>query len=256
MKPLLAKIKNVEEFSIKGQALLDASVKTPRIFAAFGEAGFGKTATVSNWALKTDAVYVRASATWKTAQPMLRTICEELGLHARRENGQTVKLIVEAIARGERPIPIVFDEADHIVRCGELLDVIRELHDLASTPIVLIGMKHFARKLLSLADQEQFVSRISQFLEFKPLDREDAGTLVRTIADVIVADDLIDRMFREAEGNTRLMVVALEQIENFAKARALKEVDATKAAKLKLSLDRRPEILDRLHLSKALAVGV
>ena len=251
MKPLHAKIKNVENFAIAGRALLDASVNTPKIMIAFGEAGFGKTATVSNWAIMHNAVYVRASATWNKPRSMLQSLCEELRLNPRRDNTDTVKMIVEAIARGAEATPIVFDEADHIVRKTELLDVIRELHDLASTSVILIGMKNFVIKLASLAEQEQFVSRCSQVVEFKRLDLDDTRTLIKTIAEVDLAEDLIERVHGEANGNARLVVNALAQIEHFADAHGLTTVDAARAKKLRLALDRRPEILDRLGLGRA-----
>ncbi len=252
MKPLIAKIKNVEQFAISARALLDASVNTPKIMVAYGPAGGGKTKTVSNWAIMHDAVYVRASATWRRPRALLRALCDELGLTARRDNTETVKMIVEAIARGARPIPLVFDEADHIVRHPELLDVIRELHDLASTMAVMIGMENFVRKLVSLAEQEQFVSRCSQVMRFQPLDLDDSRLLLKTTAEVEIADDLVQRMHAEANGSARLLVNALHEVERYADTHDLKTVGAAQVKKLKLALDRRPELLDSLHLSRAL----
>ena len=251
MKSVVAPVKNVKAFAISGQALLDASVNTPRIGVAFGRAGDGKSRTVSWWATRTEAAYARAMAAWRTPGPMLESICLELGISPRVRHADTQKLIAETLARGERPKPLVIDEADYLVKHPELLDTLRDIHDLSSAPLVLIGMQQFVSKILSLKDQEQFVSRISQVVEFKPLDREDAGTLIKAIAEVEVDDGLIDRLHAEANGSARLLVVALEQIEKFARPRGWKSVDRDQAKNLKFTLDRRPDLLDRLGLRSA-----
>ncbi|MBX9944935.1 MAG: AAA family ATPase [Reyranella sp.] len=255
MKSLIAPVKNVKAFAVAGQALLDRSVNTPGIGVAFGRAGDGKSRTVSWWATRTEASYVRAMAAWRTPGPMLQAICLELGIAPRARHAETHKMIAEMLARGERPKPLVFDEADYLVKHPELLDTLRDIHDLSGAPLVLIGMQHFVSKLLSLRDQEQFVSRISQVVEFKPLDREDAGTLLKYIADVEVADDLIDRLHGEANGSARLLVVALEQIESLAKRKGLKRVAHADAKHEKFTLDRRPDLLDRLGLRAAAGVA-
>ncbi len=248
MKSVVAPVKNVKAFAIAGEALLKRSVSTPGIGVAFGRAGEGKSKTVSWWATRTEAAFVRASATWKNQGPMLEAICLELGFTPRRRHSESLKLIAETLARGTQPRPLVVDEADYLVKHEELLNVLRDLHDLSGAPLVLIGMQNFVQKILSLREQEQFVSRISQVVQFKPLDREDAGTLVRSIAEVQVADDLVDRLHAESNGNARLLVVALEQLESFAERKNLKHVDHGDAKGLHFTLDRRPVLLDALGL--------
>lgn len=255
MKAVVAQVKNVKAFFVAGQALLDCSVHTPRIGVAFGLAGAGKTRTVSAWATRTQAVYIRAMAAWRTQGPMLQAICSELGVQRRSVNTETIKLIAEILARSEIPRPLLIDEADYLVKHTDLLDGLRDIHDISGTPIVLVGMQHFLERLMSLREQEQFVSRISQVVKFEPLDREDAGLLLDAIGEVKVAPDLVDRLHREAAGSARLLVVAMEQIERHARNKGLKEVTRADAEKLKFTLDRRPELLDLLQLRSAAAVG-
>lgn len=251
MKSVIAPVKNVKAFSIAGEALVKRSVNAPGIGVAFGRAGDGKSRTLAWWAARTDAAVVRAAATWRTPGPMLEQIALELGLTPRRRHDETRKMVADALSRGAYPKPLVFDEADYLVKHPVLLDTLRDLHDLSGAAIWLIGMQNFVRSLLSLKDQEQFCSRISQVVEFKPLDREDAGQLINTIADVEVAADLIDRLHSEADGSARRLVVALEQIESLAKRKGLKKVTFADAKAEKFTLDQRPGLLDRLGLRPA-----
>lgn len=248
MKSVIAPVKNVKAFAVAGEALVKRSVNTPGIGVAFGRAGDGKSRTLSFWAARTDAAVVRAAATWRTPGPMLEQIALELGLTPRRRHDETRKMVADALSRGSLPKPLVFDEADYLVKHPVLLDTLRDLHDISGAAIWLIGMQDFVRSLLSLKDQVQFVSRVSQVVEFKPLDREDAGMLINTIADVTVETDLIDRLHAEADGSARRLVVALEQIESLAKRKGLKKVTKKDAEAEKFTLDQRPALLDRLGL--------
>ena len=250
MKIVIAPIKNVEAFAVAGAALMNRPVSTPGMGLVTGDVGLGKTRTLSWWANRNDAPYIRAFATWKTAGPMLAAICHELGIEPRRQHEETRKLVADTLARADKPRPLVVDEADYLVMYPELLNTLRDIHDLSGSAILLIGMKSFVSKLLSLRDQEQFVSRVSQFVEFKPLDREDAGQLVNAIAEVTISDELIDRMHAEAAGSARLLTIAVDQIEHLAKRKGLKKVDAGDAKSEKFTLDRRPHILDQLGIRR------
>lgn len=250
MKTVIAPIKNVQNFAVAGKALIDRPVSKPGLGLVTGDVGLGKTRTLSWWANRVDAPYIRAFATWKTAGPMLASMCHELGIEPRRQHEETRKLVADTLARADKPRPLVVDEADYLVKYPELLDTLRDIHDLSGSAVLLIGMKSFVSKLLSLKEQEQFVSRVSQFVEFKPLDREDAGTLVNAIADVTISDALVDRMHAEAMGSARLLTIAVDQIENLAKRKGLKTVDADDAKNEKFTLDRRPDILDRLGIRR------
>jgi DNA transposition AAA+ family ATPase len=254
MKSVVAQVKNVKAFFVAGQALLDRSVHTPGIGVAFGRAGDGKSRTVSSWATRTQASYVRAMAAWRSPGPMLEAICLELGIAPRGRHAETMKLIAETLARSERPRPLAIDEADYLVKHEVLLNTLRDIHDLSGAPLVLIGMQHFLARLLSLREQEQFVSRISQVVEFKPLDRDDAAVLLDAIGEVKVEAGLVERLHKEADGSARLLVVAMAQIERFAKNHALATVSKADVEKMKFALDRRPEMLDRLGLRSAAQV--
>lgn len=255
MKSVVAPVKNVKAFAIAGQALLDRSVHTPGIGVVTGPAGYGKSRTVAWWATRQQASYVRAMATWRAVGPMLSSICGELGITPRAKNDDTIKMVAEVLARSAVPRPLAVDEADYLVKHEVLLNALRDIHDLSGAPLVLIGMEHFLSRLVSLREQEQFVSRISQVVHFQALDREDAGELLRAIGEVKVEPDLVDRLFKETGGSARLLVVAMEQIERHAKNKGLTSVSATDAKALKFTLDRRPDILEHLNLRTAATVG-
>lgn len=251
MKSAVAPVKNVKTFAIAGQALLDRSVHTPGIAVVHGKAGYGKSRTVAWWASRNQASYIRARATWRAAGPMLVAICAELGITPRAKNDDNINMIADVLARSAKPRPLVIDEADYLVKHGVLLDAVRDIHDISGAAVLLIGMEHFVRRLISLQEQEQFVSRITQNVQFKALDREDAAELLSVIGEVGVEPDLVDRLFKETGGNARLLVNAMDQIERHAKNKGLKAVGAQDAKSLKFTLDRRPELLEQLNLQSA-----
>lgn len=251
MKPVVAQVKNVKAFFVAGQALLDCSVHTPRFGVAFGPVGGGKSRTVSAWATRTNAIYIRALAAWRTPGPMLEAICAELGVSRRNSHTSTIKLIAEVLARSEEPRSLLVDEADYLVKHDALLDTLRDIHDLAVTPIWLVGMDMFLQRLVSMREQQQFVSRISQVVKFKLLDREDTGVLLDAIGEVKLAPDLVDRLHKETEGSARLLVKAMELLELHARNRGLSAVSRADAEKLSFNLDRRPMLLDLLELRSA-----
>jgi DNA transposition AAA+ family ATPase len=226
MKKELAKVKNLLKLfqayeSLSETAQLDLGI--PAMGLVFGGTGTGKTTSI-RWLVKQErvnGVFLRANAAWNL-KSMLNTIAADLGSPTAWRNAETFNNIVQSLESTRRPLFI--DECDYLLRDLRMLEILRDIHDLAGVPVVLIGMEGIEKKLIH---RQQLSRRISQFVEFQPLDIEDARTLADTICDVGVTDDLLQRVHKESKGGMGLMIVGLSRIEALAKTQRWESVSAS-----------------------------
>ncbi len=193
---------------------------TPGIGLIWGATGFGKS-TATAWLYnQINGVYVRAWPTW-TPTSMLSALMEELGIKPLGRTAPMIRSIVQALSAEARPVFI--DEADYLADKPVLLETLRSLHDVSSSPLILIGMRDFQRRVMH---REQLAGRISQWVEFQAADMDDARTLSEECCEVKVADDLLTRLQKSSGGSIRDMVVGLGKIEQFARKKNLGKVGA------------------------------
>ena len=215
MKSEVVPVKNVMRLSAAGESLIQRASGVPGIGLVHGETGYGKTTAMDWYANRCNAVYVRAMATW-TPSYMLRAIARELGVETRGSNADMVGTIVERLAFAQRPVFV--DEADYIVDSKRMTESLRDLHDMALVPVVLIGMGDIERKL---SHRKQFTRRILQSVQFHPLDIEDARRITDALCEVEIADDLLSKIHSDANGACGTIIVQLAGAERIAKARGM-----------------------------------
>jgi len=222
MKIAIAPVKNIALLLELGEALTSQAANLPGIAVVHGPSGVGKS-TGLTWLCTTrlNACYVRAMQVWSPSS-MLQAIARELDVEPSVKLAVTIDRIVAALSASGRPL--IVDEADYVVEQSRLLNTLRDLHDLSTMPLILVGMGDFVRKLRTQTDQRQFSGRVSLEVEFKPLDLADMKILTRHVCEVEIADDLLKLVHERSEGVTRLAVVGLNRIETFAKEAGLKEV--------------------------------
>jgi DNA transposition AAA+ family ATPase len=211
MRNQIAKVKNISSLWQAGQALRSRSVGVPGIGLVWGATGYGKTTAAAWFANEVNAVYVRAFATW-TPTAMLGAICRELSAQPMARCSTMIDFIVEQLTTRGRPLFV--DEADYLVGNKKLLETLRDLHDMATTPLILIGMADFRRKVVH---REQLAGRIAQWVNFRPADIADARTLTEAVCEVDVADDLLEELHCASRGSMRDMIVGLDRVERWAK---------------------------------------
>jgi type II secretory pathway predicted ATPase ExeA len=221
MRNQLAMVKNVDRLQSAYTGLASRDAGTPGMGLVYGFTGSGKTTSIAWLVNQVRGVYVRAFATW-TPSAMLGSIMIELGADPLGSCAKMVSHIVATLARTGRPLFI--DEADYLCTNTKMIETLRDIHDASSTPVILIGMEGIERKLVH---RQQLARRISRWMEFSPADGEDARTLVSTVCEVAVADDLIDRLHEQAKGSIGLMVVGLSRVEAYAKAQRWSSIDST-----------------------------
>ena len=220
MRHKIAPVKNVRALGEAGRALSERPEGLPGMGIVWGPTGAGKTTGAAWFRNRVDGAYVRAYAVW-TPAAMLGAIIHELGGVAARSCARTLDDIIDRL--GNRPRPLIIDEADYLISSGRMLETLRDLHDATTAPVVLIGMDGIQR---AIQGRRQLTGRITQWLHFRPADLDDAHVLRETLSEVGPDDALLARLHGAAKGSVRLITAALSRIEAFGKARGLSEVSA------------------------------
>lgn len=222
MKNVIAPVKNIARLVELAEALTGQADSLPGIAVAHGPSGIGKS-TGLTWLCTTriNGCYVRAMQVWSPSS-MLQTIARELDVEPATTLSKTIERIVTALSASGRTL--IVDEADYVVDQARLLNTLRDLHDLSTMPLLLVGMAEFVRKLRSRLDQRQFAGRVALEVEFRPLDLADVAILAKHLAEVEIAEDLLHLIHEKSEGVTRLVCVGLSRIETFAHENGLKSV--------------------------------
>lgn len=218
MRSKIVPVANVMRLSAASDALLNREPGMPGMGLIYGHTGLGKTTAVTWLITRNNGVYVRALST-TTPSSLLRTIARELDLEPRRSNVETVEAIVQRLAETGRPLFV--DEADYLVSSTRLVETLRDIHDLATVPVVLIGMAGIQRRLRS---REQLTGRIAQWVEFAPASMDDLRLLATQLMEVSLADDLLARLHEASRGSMRLAVVGMGHIEALGKSKGLPTV--------------------------------
>jgi len=236
MKNNMAMVKNVAALQAAYEALHGRDAGIPGMGLVYGHTGAGKTTAVAWMITMTKGVFVRATATW-TPSAMLGQIMTELGAAPLHNGGAAmVKHIADTLASENRPLFV--DEADYLMSNLKMLETLRDIHDISSMPVVLIGMEGIERRLVH---RQQLARRISQWVEFRPADLEDARILADTICEVKIDDDLLQSLQSESKGSMGLMTVGLSRIEALAKANGWKKVDVDMWGNRRLFLSNAPK---------------
>lgn len=215
MRSKIVPISNVARLADAGDALLNRAPGMPGMGLCFGDSGLGKTTAIAWLATRQHGVFVRAMST-STPTSLLESICRELHIASRNRIAHTVEAIVNELAKTGRPLFV--DEADYVVQQARLIDTLRDVHDLSSVPVILIGMAGIDRRI-SLSPQ--LSGRMAQWVEFKPTHVADAKLLAKELCEVAVADDLVSELHARAVGVVRNIVVGLGKIEQHARSRGL-----------------------------------
>lgn len=234
MRTQLATTKNVAALHLAFENLAVRDAGVPGMGLVHGYTGAGKTTAITWLINRTGGLYVRAAATW-TAAAMLGKLMTEVGAQPlARGSAAMVEFLIGELSRARRPLFV--DEADYLVRDLRMLETLRDIHDLAGVPVVLIGMAGLDKRL---HHRQQLLRRVSQWVEFLPSDIEDARTLADTVCEVGIDDDLLALLHAEAQGSVGQMVVGLARIEALAKGNGWRKVSAEKWGDRKLFLTGR-----------------
>ena len=236
MKSVVALVKNIGRLSEASDALLTRAPGTPGIGLIFGKSGLGKTTATAWFVNQCNGVYVRALSTW-TPGSMLQSILRELDVAPTRLRAASMVTQIADILRVTGR-PLFLDEFDYIVEDKKMTETLRDIHDISSVPIVLVGMDGVQQKVQL---RDQFVNRIAQWVEFKPADLEDSQLLSESLCEVTIKADLLHKLFDASKGVIRLIVIGLDAIERRAKTLGVSEIGLEQWGKADFFLSGSPK---------------
>lgn len=185
----------------------------------YGLYGRGKTINTERLASEQNAALVRTIGGW-TPKSMLVDICYELGLD---ETGSTASLQHRIIAKLiEEPRAIIIDEIDTILNskhAQELL-ILRDIHDMASVPMIFTGMEKCIKQLKRDA---HYFSRFVKTVKILPNTKKDIAKYCQA-SSVAIKEDLVEYFYTEY-ANLRRIKTLIIRLEEYCENNDLESAD-------------------------------
>lgn len=153
-----------------------------RMALIFGRWGFGKTTFLQWFFANNLCFYVRAMAAWsRSVNMMIEDILRSYRVEPRGRFKQDIRELIRVAKKHRHPLFI--DEGDRVVRKSILIETIRDIHDLAKIPIILIGQENIIN-ILQRRDLGQVFSRITEIVEYKELSAQDIERISKELCDL------------------------------------------------------------------------
>ncbi|KPF98872.1 transposase [Rhodopseudomonas sp. AAP120] len=216
-------LKNVASFMAMTVRLQERSPSLPGFAVYFGPSGFGKTESSIYVQNKTSAVRVEIGETWS-----IKKFLQELLFELRRPAKGTISDLADQAkaALGDDPRrPLIIDEADKLLRKNGMLEVVREIGDVAGCPVILIGEEMLPEKL---AVHERFHNRVLDWTGAEPCDADDVAKLAASLCGqrgITIAPDLQAEICRQSDGRARRICTNLDAALQIARNQGLTTVD-------------------------------
>lgn len=183
-----------------------------------GVPGLGKTTALQHWSARNQCLYARAKKKWRAAW-MLNEILETMRLAPPHRFEDRYKLALGQIGQrldraqiDGQSFALVVDEADFICRNEECMETLRDVSDGLEVPIILVGMGKIRNNLRRFP---QVMSRVAQYVEFKPATETDVRAFFDGICEVAVADDVVRFVHKFSKGYNREIKEAVAAVERF-----------------------------------------
>lgn len=212
-----APLRNVANFSALIQTVVERASYLPGLACFYGLSGYGKSRSAVFGASRYRATYVECGQ-FTTAKSLLQQILKELGVATPK--GTVPDLIDQAIyiLAADPSRPLIIDEAHHIA-AKRFIDLVRELHDKSTAPVILIGEETLPKQLEA---HERVHNRMLVWQPALPCDLDDFHALAKaTNPDLKISPELAERILKETRGNTRRILTNLAQAAQIARQRGV-----------------------------------
>jgi DNA transposition AAA+ family ATPase len=218
MKNVFVTTKNVKKFH-NGIDHINHKLKgVERMLLVTGEPGLGKTDTSIHYCSQNGAVMIR-TLQLMTGPWLLRKIVEELGAAPEKRISAIFDQIVDL--QRVKPRTIILDEVDRFAEKTEILETIRDIHDVCHCPIVFVGEEMADKKLMRY---RRLYRRFVEVVRFEKLDRDDVRHFVGELTDVNIEPEAVDRIAVETSGKISDVVNLIHHAEAFARTNQVKKV--------------------------------
>jgi len=216
---------NMIKFTASVENLILKPERQDRMGLAYGRWGAGKTTTLEWYYTNNPCFYVRAMAAWsRSVTMMVEDILRSYRVEARGRFKSDIRELVRA-AKKQR-LPLFIDEADRVVRKSLLIETIRDVHDLAKIPIILIGQENIVN-LLQRRDLGQVFSRITEIVEFRELSAQDIQRITKELCELECDLKVASFIKNITLGDFRLVNALLTRAENLCGFNKMSEIKIT-----------------------------
>jgi Cdc6-like AAA superfamily ATPase len=194
-----------------------------------GVNGSGKTTTIDHVIDKTNGIALRIKI-FSSELSILSDLATELRCPDKIKKSNRKSVIYSSIIEklNDNPCPLFIDEVDRLLmpsnrHNGEkIMELLRDIHDEVKVPIIFVGEENSA---LAIQENGRFARRVTQWVEFKGIDIQDARTVADTVCEVAVADDLLKHLHQESAANIGRIIIGLDAIERHGKAINRTDID-------------------------------
>lgn len=214
-------LKNVASFMTLTLRLQSRAPHLPGFGVFYGPSGLGKTEASIYAQNKTNAVRVEVGETW-SQKKFLQELLFELRIQPKGTIADLADLAKGALGDDPRR-PLIIDEADKLIRKNGLLEIVREIGDVAGCPVILIGEEMLPEKL---SVYERFHNRVLDWTGAEPCDQDDVAALAAALCQgVTIAPDLQAEICRQSDGRARRICTNLDEAMKIARNKGIKTVD-------------------------------
>lgn len=190
----------------------------PKVIVAIAAAGVGKTTLLRYFCVQLRWVYFPLKE-YQSVAWLVAALAGEVCNYSYRSIQENYDAIVGALR--EKPRGIVCDEAHRVARHLDRYEVLRDISDEASVPLVLSGTEDLSRAIHALGPLE---SRIAGWITIAPCNFADAKLYAEQLCEIVLADDLIKTVHEITAGSARGIVIALSRLESLARRRGAKRL--------------------------------
>ncbi len=191
-----------------------------RMLLATGEPGLGKTEAAIHYCAMNGAVLIR-TLEMMTGSWTLRTIVSELGGSPYYRSDKNFELIKQLLA--SKPRTIIFDEVDRFTRKPEILETLRDVHDVCHCPMVFIGEEMADKKLMN---NRRLYRRFVEIVRFEKLDADGVKKFLGEMSEVKYQDDAVEQIARESNGKISEIITMIHHAENWVRRNDAKNISA------------------------------
>jgi len=198
---------------------INRSANLPGIVCFTGPSGWGKSMAASYCSHKFDAFHIECRSFF-TKRSFVASILTEMGVKPARTVPEMMEQAAEYLELSQRPL--IVDETDHLVD-RNAMEILRDLHEMSHTTILLVGEEQFPRKLLKW---ERIHNRVLVWQLAQPSSMADVRNLAAFYCPGLdVADDLLTRVKEMSGGAARRICVNLDMIRDYCQKQGAKRIN-------------------------------
>ena len=208
---------NVTKFNEICAELEDSeSLIGPSLGMITSPAGRGKTAAAIHYCTQTNAVYF-PPLNVRTPAMLLREMTFEIWKVRPVRIEACLAMIGDGMGKERRLIMI--DEADLLPM--QILEMLRNLNERYSFPILLIGEEDLKGKVSS---RRRLSSRIRRRMEFSPVTQADVAIFFKRALNQKISPEVCSSLHRHCRGDWRPILTAAIALERALKTSGLSEI--------------------------------